>query len=223
MTETEQALSNYLQQFLTPERKARFAEVLEDRIGWLRIVVQDMYLDHNASAIMRSCDALGVQHMHAVETFNKFAASAEIALGSEKWVTLHRHLGENSTQQCLNELRSQGFAVAACVLRPHTLNLQSLPLDRPVALVLGNEKYGVSQEFLDGADYLVHMPMYGFVESFNVSVAAALALQTLTERIRSSSINWGLDDLEKAELKLKWARETVPNIQAIEKRFLADL
>lgn len=223
MTPYEQQLSEYLQQFLTPQRRAKFAEVLANRTRKLTVVVFDLFQEHNASAILRTCEAFGIQDVHIVESENRFRPKRDIAMGTERWLTLHRYQGTDSLQSCLRHLQSRGFRIAATVLddRSQCVTDLTVSAEHPLALVFGTEKHGLPQMAIEMADLLVKVPMFGFVESFNVSVATALSLQALTQRLRSGN-DWELTDQEQADLLLDWTRKTVPNCEAIELRFRQD-
>jgi len=212
-------LSEFFQQFLTRERLERFDEVLNWRTRRVQVVLVDLFQQHNASAVLRSCDALGVQNVHIVESYNRFAANDDIALGSEQWLTLQYYTGQQAVTDCIGSLKSQGIQVAATTLHTDSLLIDDIPLDRPVAVMFGNEHTGLPDEAIEAADYLVHLPMYGFVESYNVSVAAALCMQTLTGRLRSSREDWHLTQEERSDILSDWARKSLRKRDAFEREF----
>ncbi|HWL10199.1 MAG TPA: RNA methyltransferase [Planctomicrobium sp.] len=216
---SEQQLVSYLLQFLTPERRNRFVEVLRWRTNLIQVGLVDLFQKHNASAVLRSCDALGIQQVHVVESYNEFETNHEIALGSEQWLTLNQYTGPSAIEDSLTTLRSKGIRVVATALHADSLPIDEVPLDQPIALFFGNEKEGLPQSFIDAADVITHIPMYGFVESYNVSVAAALSLQTLLRRLRSSSLPWQLDEEEYFALLLEWTRKSIRKIDLVEKQF----
>lgn len=221
MTNYETALVKHLQEFLTQPRQAKFEEILEKRTRILTVVLVDLYQEHNASAILRSCEAFGVQDIHVVESENKFLTKPEIAMGTDRWLSIHRFGGKNGLRKCFSKLKKKGFRTAATVLNHESQPIQDVEVSRtePLALFYGNEKQGLPQTVIDQADFCIHIPMHGFVESFNVSVAAALSLQTLTEKIRRSSTDWHLGEKDREGIWLDWTRRTIPNCEAIERRF----
>jgi tRNA (guanosine-2'-O-)-methyltransferase len=219
LTPDDRALLAHLSEFLTPRRRERFAEVLRRRTRYLSVVLADVYQQHNASAVLRTCDAFGIQDIHVVEVEHEFDANTEIALGSDQWLTLHRHAGAEGLQNCLNELRAQGVQIAATVLHAESRPVGELDLARPTALLFGTEKDGLPPAAIELADVLVHLPMYGFVESFNVSVAVALCLQQLVPRLHASALPWRLSPEEEEQLIFRWTRHSVPGAEAIERRF----
>lgn len=221
MTDYERALSEHLQEFLTQARKEKFAEILSNRTRKITVVLVDLFQEHNASAVLRSCEAFGIQDVHVVETIYKFTTKADIAMGTDRWLTIHRHRGENGLDECFEYLKENGYQTAATVLTDQSVPIQEVQPDShlPIALFFGTEKAGLPDEVIKRTDLKIHIPMYGFVESYNVSVAAALSLQTLTSTMRHNCEDWNLSSLEQEELWLNWTRKTIQSCEALEKRF----
>ena len=204
-------LLSYLQEFITPNKKNKFEELILHRTRHLTIVLEDIYQPHNASAVLRSCDCFGIQDVHIIENMNKYEVNPDVALGSSKWLNLIKYNEkENNTESCLKKLKSEGYRVIATTPHENDFIPETLPLGEKTALVFGTELAGLSQVAIDLADGFVRIPMYGFTESFNISVSAALLLFALTERMRKSDINWALTEAEKgthfaiANDTLKW-------------------
>lgn len=221
--ELQLAVIEYLENFVTPERQARIDAVLTQRTRYLTVIVEDLHDAHNASAILRTCEALGIQDVHVVENFNTFKPRRGAASGSDKWLTLHRYnqSSVDNTQACLARLRSQGYRLVATTPHAKALPPEAVPLDQKLAILVGSERYGVSQIGLQTADLRLQIPMAGFIESLNVSVSAALCLYALTRRLRQLDISWQLSDREKRELRLEWLRHSARHSQHLEKHFRA--
>lgn len=219
LTPDEQAVFAYLSDFLTPRRRERFASVLSQRTRWITVVLENIYQEHNISAVLRTCDAFGLQDVAAIEKEFGFEVNRQIALGTDQWLTIRRFAGPSPTADCLADHKRRGYRVIATSPRPGSVPIQELPLDQPVALVIGNEIDGVSEEALALADGCVHLPMYGFVESFNLSVATALCLQSLGTRLRAERNDWGLSPNEQEHLLLDWTRKSIVNPALLEARF----
>lgn len=220
---TRQAI-DYLAQFVTPHRQRRIEEVLRWRTRHLTVMLEDVYQPHNASAVLRTCEIFGVQDVHIVERENKFRPNRDIALGAPQWLTLHRYRDgkeRSGTAQGFRALRAGGYHVAAMTLQEDSMPLASLSLEQPLALCFGTEEEGLSAEAHDLADSLVHLPMYGFTQSFNISVTVALALQTLVQQLHRSDVDWSLSQGERMELKLEWLTQTVPRGDIVLKNYLA--
>ncbi|WP_373056456.1 TrmH family RNA methyltransferase [Zunongwangia sp. H14] len=214
---TNQNLLEYLLDFLTPARRKLFARVLKERTNYFTLATQDVYQLHNTSAVLRSCDVFGFQNIHVIEERNPRRIDKEIAMGAQKWVDVNRY---NSTTACVDTLRRKGYRIVATSPHGDAQLLQDFDLSRPAAIFFGTEKNGLSQEFIEKADATLKIPMYGFTESLNISVSAAIILQELSFKLRKSNYNWRLSDKEREELHLKWARKSIKNSDALIESFL---
>lgn len=218
---TRDALLNFLLEFITDKRKALFDKVLNDRTRYISVVLEDIYQPHNASAVLRSCDLTGIQDVHIIENINKYDVNPDVALGSSKWLNLIHHKGrKNNTAQALKKLKAQGYRIIVTTPHKNNQTLENISLDGKMALVFGTELTGVSQEAIENADEFLKIPMFGFTESYNISVSAALILYNLTMRLRKSEFKWQLSAEEKAEIKLEWVRRSIRRSEILEKEFL---
>jgi tRNA (guanosine-2'-O-)-methyltransferase len=222
--EQKMALMAYLESFVTSQRAARIDAVLAQRTRHLTVIAEDFHDPHNASAILRTCEGLGIQDIHVVENFNTFKPRRGAASGSEKWVTLHHynHEQQDNTRACCDKLRSQGYLIVATTPHVSAFPPEAIPLDQKLAIIFGSEHYGISERALAEADLKLKIPMAGFIESLNVSVSAALCLYTLTRRLRELEIDWQLSDREKLDLRLDWIRHSAQHSEQLEQRFLAE-
>ncbi len=220
--ETKLNLYEYLAGFITENRRAKFEEIIGKRTKYLTVVLEDIYQPHNASAVLRTCDCFGVQDVHIIENQNKYEVNPDIALGSSKWLTMIKHKGlENNTPGALNKLRKKGYRIVATTPHKNDVDLQELSIDKgPIALVFGTDMRGLTENALTLADEFVKIPMYGFTESFNISVSAGISLFYLTEKIRNSNIEWQIPEDEKIEILLNWARQAVKRSDLMEKDFV---
>ena len=213
---------DYLSQFISETRRAKFDTVLEYRTRHITVVLEDLYQPHNASAVLRSCDIFGIQDIHIIENKNAYTVNKDIALGAPKWLNLHKYRKEeNNSLDCIKKLKEQGYRIVATTPHEKDCNLEDLSVDKPIALFFGTELTGISDTVREHADEYVKIPMYGFTESFNISVSAALCLHTLKEKLHKTSINWHLSDPEKEELLLRWLKNSIPKVELIEKDYLA--
>jgi tRNA (guanosine-2'-O-)-methyltransferase len=166
--------------FIVPERRARIDEVVANRTRTLTVVMEAFCDPQNVNAVLRTCEAFGVQELHAIEgPMKRFDRNKKISQNADKWLDVHRW---RSTAECLGHLKAQGFAVYVTHLDKGTRPLAELSFAGKVALVFGNESRGVSDEAVRLADATFAIPMRGFVQSFNVSVAAAITLAKAVER-----------------------------------------
>lgn len=214
-------LITYLSQFISETRRTKFDQVLNFRTQHITIVLEDLYQPHNASAVLRSCDIFGIQDIHIIENKHAYTVNKDIAMGSPKWLNLYKYRKENNnTLACINKLKEKGYRIVATSPNENACNINDLSIDKPTALFFGTELTGISDTVSQYADELVKIPMYGFTESFNISVSAALCLSTLTQKLHNSTINWHLNEYEKDELILKWLRNSIRKVELIEQDFL---
>ena len=221
MTPKDKAFLDFLMQFITDERKQRFEEVLEYRTRHLTVVLEDIFQPHNASAVLRSCDLTGVQDIHIIENNYTFDINPDVVMGSTKWLDIHRYNElEFNTPTAIEHLKAKGYQIVATCPHRDDFMPETLPLDKPVALVFGTEKTGITDYVMDHADRFVRIPMYGFTESYNISVSAALLVYTLTHRLHEmTDVNWHLSEEEKEEVRLEWSRRTLNRIRQYERKF----
>ena len=221
MTPRDKAFLDFLIQFISDERKRRFEEVLSWRTRHLTVVLEDIFQPHNASAVLRSCDLTGVQDIHIIENNYSFDINPDVVMGSTKWLDIHRYNElDFNTPTALEQLKDQGYQIVATCPHRDDFTPETLPLDKPVALVFGTEKTGITDYVMDHADRFVRIPMYGFTESFNISVSAALLVYTLTHRLHEmTDVDWHLSEEEKEEVRLEWARRTLNRIRQYERKF----
>lgn len=213
-------LINYLSQFISESRRAKFDEVVKFRTRYVTVVLEDIYQPHNASAVLRSCDCFGIQDIHIIENKNAYTVNPDVAMGSPKWLNLHKYKKEeNNTLNCIKQLKDKGYTIVATTPHKDDYTIETLPIDKPIALVFGTELTGISDTVREHADEFVKIPMFGFTESFNISVSAALCLNTIISRLHKSEFNWQLTEQEKEDLILTWLRNTINKVELIEKDY----
>jgi tRNA (guanosine-2'-O-)-methyltransferase len=202
--------SEVLSQFLLPARSSRFRNVAAARTDALTVVLDQVHNFHNISAILRSADAFGISTIHLVGT--SFEYSRTISLGSELWLELKNYENAGDAAEAL---AAAGYELV--VLQPQppsernvSIPINQLPFERRLALVLGNERDGVSAALRERAGIYAHIPMFGFVESLNVSVATAITLFCSTVGKSSGERRTEPVSAERAEeLSAKWMRGDV--------------
>ncbi len=218
---TNRELLSYLSTFLTDKRKALFEKVLQYRSKHITVVLEDIYQPHNASAVLRSCDLTGILDVHIIENRNQYEVNPDVALGSSKWLNLNTYNEhDNNTLSTIQKLRQDGYKIIATTPHKNSQSLESIDLTEKIAVVFGTELTGLSELAIENADDYLRIPMYGFTESYNISVSAALVLFTLTERMRKENVAWQLSETEHLQTLLEWTRRSINKVDAIEKRFL---
>ena len=206
----------YLSKFITEERQEVLRRTLSQRTHYMRIMTENMFHPQNASAIMRHCEAFGVQQIHTVEDRCKFDPSVNIVRGTQKWVDVERH---DNTKEALAALKAEGYRIVAttphrCSSTPETFDVTK----GKFALVFGTEHAGISDEVIEAADEFLMIPMCGMVESLNVSASAAILIYMLSERIRQQTNDWQLGDSEALKLLTRWTMSSVRDYERILRR-----
>ena len=212
----DQNLLNYLEGFLTENRKEGFLRVLQNRTKHFTIAMEDVYQLHNTSAVMRSCEVFGIQELNVIEQKFGKRIDSEIAMGAQKWVDVFRF---NSVQGCLDSMREKGYQIIATTPHNDSCLLHEFDITKPAALFFGTESEGLSEEVLQQADGFLKIPMVGYTESLNISVSAAIIIQDITNRLRQSNLNWKLSEDEMLEKRLDWARKSIKDIEYIERKY----
>lgn len=217
----EKKLIEFLSGHITPGRKALFEKVLKNRTRHLTVVLENIYQPQNASAVLRSCDCFGIQDVHIIENDNKFRVSENVSLGASKWLTLNKYdSAENNTLECINKLKNEGYRIIATTPHSNDVNLEEFNItEGKAAIVFGTELTGITDTVMDNADEFMKIPMYGFTESFNISVSAAIVLHHLVHKLRNSGINWELSEDEKTQIMLEWIKKTIKKGELLEERF----
>jgi len=217
----KEELLAWLSGFITENKQNKIREIIRDRTRHLTIVLEDIYQPHNASAVLRTCDCFGIQDVHIIENMNKYEVNPDVALGSSKWLTLYKYnKTQQNTEACLQHLKDTGYRIVATSPHKNDYTPDTLPLEQKTALIFGTELEGLSETALKMADDYVKIPMYGFTESLNISVSAALFLHSLTERLRKSDIPWQLSGEENLDMRVQWTKNVLKKSSLVEKNFL---
>lgn len=220
--EQKEQLLKKLLSFISDHKNQLFDKIIQYRTRYLTVVLEDIYQPQNASAVLRTADCFGVQDVHIIENRNEYVINPEVALGASKWLTLHKYSEkENNTLAAIQKLKSQGYRIVATMPHSDDVTLSDLDMNQKTALFFGTELQGLSEVVQENADVFVKIPMYGFTESYNISVSAALCLQELTTKMRIENIDWKLSASELLDVKLDWARSVVKEAENIEKTLFA--
>ena len=217
-----EALIDHFLKCITDERKALFEELVQKRTKSLTIVLENIYQPLNASAVLRSCDCFGIQDVHVIENYNEFKPDREVAMGASNWLTVNRYdKNENNTLDCIQSLKNKGYRIVAT--SPHNSQTDLINFDLSkgkTALFFGTEVEGLSDVVLENADEHLHIPMYGFTESFNLSVSAAICLYEMRMKMEKENIKWQMTEDEKNQVLLNWLRYSIDRSEIVEEDFL---
>jgi tRNA (guanosine-2'-O-)-methyltransferase len=219
----EQKLFDHLSQFISDHKKEYVEKVLDQRTRYVTVVLENIYQSQNASAVIRTCECMGLQDIHVVENTAKYELNVRVLKGSDKWINLVRHRVKNSnnTETCFKQLRAQGYKIYVADPSSDGMAIDDVRVeDGKVAIVFGNELRGASDYAVQHADQKVQIPMFGFTESLNISVSVAICLKTLMTKLRGSQIDYNLNESEKNTIKLDWYRKIVKRSDIVVREFM---
>jgi tRNA (guanosine-2'-O-)-methyltransferase len=222
ITSDNHELYKYLSQFVFERRLELFEKIISYRTRYITVVLEDAYQAQNASAVLRTCDCMGIQDVHFIENQYKFKLDKQVTLGSDKWLNLHTYRKrKNISRFVIDKLKKSGYRIVATSPNKGVVSISDLNLEKgKIALLFGTELTGLSDLAIDNSDEFVKIPMFGFTESYNLSVSVALILQSLITRLhKSEKIIWQLTDEEKIDVLLAWVRKSIRKVELIEKRF----
>lgn len=200
----------FLAQFVTDQRLEVIERRLQFRTRHLTIALEGLRGTHNTSACLRSCDGFGIQDVHLIEKQHRYRVNRDIERGSAQWLTLIRHAtGVDNFVECMRSLRESGYRIVATSPRADAVALEDFDVTQKSTLFFGCERDGLSDIVMNEADDLLRIPMYGFAESFNISVAVAICLHHLTWKLRTANVLWRLTEKEQSALRSEWLKLTI--------------
>lgn len=223
LTAQEHQLIQHFAKYITDHKKEFIQKVVDQRTRHVTVVLEDIYQSQNASAVVRTCECMGLQDVHIVENTTKYEVNTRVLKGSHKWMNLIRYKSRDrsNTDTCFEQLRKQQYTIYAADPTEDGISIHDLdPTDGRIAVVFGNELRGVSPHTLSQCDKKVRIPMYGFTESLNISVSVAITVNALISKLRQEEWKYGLSTEEKDELTLQWYRKVVRKSDVVEREFL---
>ena len=221
LNQTERLILQHLSRYVTDHKKDFISKVLSQRTRRITVVLEDVYQSQNLSAVMRTCECMGIQDVHVIEKGGSYGVNKRVLKGAHKWLTIKRYRsGADRTRACITSLRESGYRILAVSPEPSGVPIETIVPDEPLALVFGNELHGLSEHARALRDLQVTIPMYGFTESMNISVSAALCVFVLCRKLRTSLLPYGISEEEQDELRLKWYRQIVRRSEIIEREYL---
>lgn len=204
---------------LAEERRQRIEAIIDARLCGLAVMVENLHDPRNGAAVLRSCEAFGLQTVHVVEAAERFRFSPAVSQGCEKWLDVERH---TTFQQAASRLHAAGFVLYAAV-PDATMALQHLDFSRPAVVVVGNEHAGLTDEAVGLADQRFSIPMAGMTRSLNLSVATAVIVSHAAERRRVAlGRNGDLDEAARLALRARFYAASVRGADGVVARFIAD-
>ncbi len=211
----------YLSGFMTEERLGVLQRAVDLRTRYMTVVLENIYHPQNASAVIRTCEAFGLQDVHAVEQLVRFSPNVNIVRGTDKWIELHKYRDTpNPSREAIDKLRADGYRIVATSPHIDDRTPEEFDVTRgKFALVFGTEHAGISPEVIESADEFVKIPMQGMVESLNISVCAAILIRQFSHQIRTRVADWQLPQEERREILFRWMTASVKDSKNIMKRF----
>jgi len=218
-------LIDHFSHYISDHKKEFLEQVLNQRTRHVTMVLEEIYQSQNASAVIRTCECMGIQDIHIIENEVKYSVNRRVLKGSYKWVDLikYKSAKKSGAVACFDHLKSQGYKLLVTDPSPDGISIYDVPVNDKLAIVMGNELQGTSAFALSQADMKVRIPMYGFTESLNISVSAAICLNTLIPKMRTSEVAWQLSDDEKERIRLQWLRKMVKRPEIMEREFLKSI
>lgn len=203
----------YIWPLLTEQRQQKILKVIDQRCFDIAVVMEGIYDRGNISAVMRTAEGLGFGNIKIIETQEKFKEANRVTQGADKWVEVEKF---KSTTEAVKKIKAQGYQLVVTALNERAKAIHEVDFSVPTALVLGNEKSGASEEIIAAADHCVIIPMPGFVQSFNISVAGALSLYHIKEdRIRRRGQCEDLTEQQKKILQAQYVLRTLDSAEDI--------
>lgn len=213
------SIFEYLKQFLTEKRLQKIEHFAEESSDFVLPVLEDIYQFRNAAAIVRSVEACGFHKVVALEEENVFDPNLRVTKGADTWVEVEKM---PATLQSLKNIKSRGYKIIAVSPEKNATMLPDYKIKEPIALVFGTELSGVSDEILEFADETLAIPMYGFTKSFNVSVAAAICMYELKQKLIKSGLNYKLPEEKKYKMKIRWAVNSIRSGEEIFTKYMRE-
>lgn len=221
---SELDIYNYLATFITAKRKELIESTARLRTNYISIALEDVHHPQNISAVLRTCDCFGIQDLHIIENYKSYEVNPKVVRGSDRWISIHKYnQQQENTSSAIQTLRSKGFRIVATTPHTNDIELDKFNLEKgPAVFFFGTEQKGISTIVEQQADEFVKIPMFGFTESLNISVAAGILIHMLSTKLRNSTIQWQLKSNELQALQLHWMRQSVKRHDLLEQRFLTE-
>ena len=213
-------LQNYLEGFVSETRMKRIKEVVSNRTRHVTIILEDIWQAQNASAAIRTSEAMGLQELHIIKNGDGYKINKQVVKGANKWIEINKYSNHlNNTETCLKQLKDRGFKIVATVPAENSQLLTNLDVNCKTAFVFGSEKNGVSNDVLNLCDSKISIPMFGFTESYNISVSVAISLFHVIHELKKQNINYKLSEVEQNDLLHKWTKQSIKKCELLVQEF----
>jgi|TARA_B100000085_G_C18447091_1_gene473221 tRNA (guanosine-2'-O-)-methyltransferase len=208
---------NILEELVTNNRKKIIESVLNKRTRFISVMLENIYQSHNINAVMRTCDNLGIQDIYSLKSDKIKKSGKNVSLGAEKWLTVKTKPRNQKVNDYLSNIKRQEYKVIGTVPKNTntTTEVSKIKFDKKIIVAFGNEEKGLSNELLKNCDEIISIPMYGFTESYNISVSCAIILSNMMFRLRETKKKIALNSTEKELLRLEWIKKSIKNVNLI--------
>ncbi|MEO7988898.1 MAG: RNA methyltransferase [Chryseolinea sp.] len=223
MTSQEHLVLQHLSRFVSDHKKEFAEKVMSSRTRHVTVVLENIYQSQNSSAVIRTCECMGLQDVHVIEDKSKYSVNRRVLKGAHKWTDIihHQSKQDDATIKCFNTLKESGYKILVADPAEEGISIHDVRVDESkIALVFGNELHGVSEIAQQNADQKIKIPMFGFTESLNISASVAICLSSLITRLHASPDDYGLSETEKDAIRLEWYRKIVKRSHLIEREFI---
>lgn len=219
---TKKDIINELKEFVLPERISTFQNVLAQRTRYISLLIENVFQSHNASAIIRTAEAMGIQDLYVYERKNNFNPNDEISMGAHKWLNIKKYNEtEQSVSEVISELKNKGYRIVATALHDNAYDIEHIDLNKgKIVFLFGTEKEGLTAEIKSQAEEFVKIPMFGFTESFNVSVSVGIVLYSVIRKLQKNNINYKLTEEERETIMVEWLVKSIPMGEKVLERIL---
>ena len=207
----------FLEKLISKDRQEKIDNVLSKRTRHISVLLENIYQSHNLSAVIRTCDNLGIQDIYTINSEKIKNSGKNVSLGAEKWVSIKSKNKDEKLENYINRIKKNGYKIVgtSTVKNSKTCNLADLRLNNKLIFAFGNEEKGLSKDFITHCDHIISIPMYGFAQSYNISVSCAIILSNIMFKIRESKKFIFLQNSEKAELRNEWIKNSIKNSNLI--------
>ena len=184
--------------------------------------MEDLIDPHNVNAVFRTGECLGIQKFHVIDNEQHFHVGKGVSKGSTKWIDIDCYDAEGglNSESAIQKIKDKGLRLLVTSPSAKAIPINEIDISKPLALVIGNERDGVSDIMKRSADQLISIPMYGFTESFNVSVASAILIHSLSNRIHQEVVNWEISEQVKANYRFEWYKKSMARPDYYQKFFV---
>lgn len=200
-------MSKYLDELyklVTENKRQKIENVSKERTYYITVVLENINDTKDISAVLRTCECFGIQNVHIIDSCTRKRIHSGVAMGSFKWIDVNYY---SNVYDCINYLKTNKYDIVALSHKNNNCFLEEININNKIAICIGSEEKGLSNEFLELSSYISKIPMYGNSESYNISSSAGICIYSIIRRLKESNINWKLDSNQILELKVKWIKK----------------